>query len=535
MRPVKVATPRRWVQPAQGAGEPGWSTRRPAGRLSARVASALPVAGFAVVGAVLAATVVLRFWTRSDMWLDEALTLNLARLPLHQLPQALRHDGAPPLYYALLHYWTDLFGTSDLAVRSLSGLFGVASLPLAWLAGRRLGGRLVAWATTLVVATSPFAVRYSTENRMYALVMLLVLAGYLCLGSVLSRPRPANLAGLGLVAALLLYSHYWSIYLLAVTGLVLAWRARQSVPARWALAALGGGALVFVPWLPVFAYQAIHTGTPWAVPASFSAVVHAVAEFAGGDSSPARALLLVFFALAGLALFGRALDQRRIELDLRTRPPARVLALVTFGTLALAVALGYLAGSTFQGRYASVVFPLFALLVAYGLTTMADRRVRYGVMAVVIALGLATSASNVTTQRTQAGAVAAAIRATAHPGDVVGYCPDQLGPAVSRLLPSDLVQMTFPSRTSPRVVDWVDYASRMASGHPANYAAALLRAAGPARAVYLVWAPGYLTLNGKCEQVENALGAARPRSQELVRYDSTAYFEFDDLVRYPPQ
>ena len=32
-------------------------------------------------GAVLAFSVVLRFWTPSPMWLDEALTVNIARAP----------------------------------------------------------------------------------------------------------------------------------------------------------------------------------------------------------------------------------------------------------------------------------------------------------------------------------------------------------------------------------------------------------------------------------------------------------------------
>ena len=89
---------------------------------------------------VLAVSLVLRFWTRSDLWLDEALTVNIARLPLHEIPSFLRRDGSPPLYYVLLHFWMGWFGTSDVAVRSLSGVFGVITLPLVWLAGRRLGG-----------------------------------------------------------------------------------------------------------------------------------------------------------------------------------------------------------------------------------------------------------------------------------------------------------------------------------------------------------------------------------------------------------
>ncbi len=120
---------------------------------------------FAVAtGVILVAGLVLRFWTRSDLWLDEALTVNIAARPLHQLPTLLRRDGAPPLYYVLLHFWMGVFGSSDLAVRSLSGVIGVATVPLAWLAGRRLGGRTVGWAAMLLVATSPFAVRYDDRD-----------------------------------------------------------------------------------------------------------------------------------------------------------------------------------------------------------------------------------------------------------------------------------------------------------------------------------------------------------------------------------
>src|ERR1051325_2259176 len=71
---------------------------------------------------VLVAGLVFFFWTRSDLWLDEALSVNIARLPLRDLPTALKHDGAPPLYYVLLHVWTAVLGSGDWAVRALSGV-----------------------------------------------------------------------------------------------------------------------------------------------------------------------------------------------------------------------------------------------------------------------------------------------------------------------------------------------------------------------------------------------------------------------------
>lgn len=494
----------------------------------------VPVLIVVLTGAVLVVSVVLRFWTRSDMWLDEALTVNVARLPLHDLPDALRHDGAPPLYYVLVHFWMLAFGTGNLAVRSLSGVFGVASLPLAWLAGMRLGGKRVAWACLLVVATSPFAIRYSTENRMYSLVVLLTLVGYLAADSALRKPTALNLVGVGAVSVLLLYTHYWSMYLLAVVAAVLIWKlVHGAANAKWVLVAMACGSALFLPWAPILLYQLKHTGTPWAVPASFAAIVHAIAEFGGGDSSPGRALGLVFFGLAGLALFGVAMDARRIELDLRTRPPARVVAIVMAGTLAVAVLVGIATHSAFQDRYTAVVFATFSLLIALGTLVFASDRIRYGVIAAVVALGLSISAANVTTDRTQAGQVAAAINAGAKPGDVVAYCPDQLGPAVSRLLKPGLVQLTFPNGAGPRIIDWADYAARNAAGNARAFSGRLLQQAGN-RDIWLVWAPNYLTLGGKCEAIESILVGMRP-STELVHYDTQTFYEFMDLIRLSPQ
>lgn len=475
----------------------------------------LAVAGACVVVAV---GVALRFWTRSDLWLDEALTVNIAHLPLRDLHAALRRDGAPPLFYVLLHFWMRAFGTSDLAVRSLSGVIGVATLPVAWAAGRRVGGRGVAAGVLVLVASSPFAVRYSTETRMYALVVLLVAAGVVAVDRALERPRPGNLVALCVVTAALCYSHYWALYLVVVTALVLAWRlwrtwgvdpSGRRAPAL-ALSAVVAGALTFAPWVPTFVFQTRHTGTPWAARADFAAMVNAVTSFAGGANSQGRALALLYFALAGLGLFGAAAGARHVDLDLRTRPTGRPAAVALIGTLGLAVVGGYLTGSTFQARYASVVLVPLVLLVALGLVTFADRRIRLGILALAVACGLASSIPDVWTSRTQAGEVAATLARYGRPGDVVAFCPDQLGPAVNRLLPAGRYQTTtFPRGGDPAFVDWVDYAAASRAGSPTAFAARLEAMSAPVHQIWLVWAPGYQTFGVKCENLETALLADR--------------------------
>ena len=200
------------------------------------------------IGIVLLAAIVLRFVASSALWLDEALSVNIARLPLGDLNAALKRDGAPPLYYVLLHGWMQVFGEGDVAVRALSGVVAVATLPVAWLVGRRAGGPTLGWLTVLVLAVLPFASRYGTEARMYSLVMLLVLLGWLAIQSALDRPRLPALVGVGLCSGLLLLTHYWAFYLVGATGAVLlvaAWRRtgearrsalRTAVALAWILA-----------------------------------------------------------------------------------------------------------------------------------------------------------------------------------------------------------------------------------------------------------------------------------------------------------
>ena len=500
-------------------------------------------------GAVLAVAVglVLRFWTRSDLWLDEALTVNIARLPVHDIPAYLKRDGAPPLYYVLLHYWTGAFGTSDVSVRSLAGLFGIATIPLAWLAGERLGGRTAAWAAMLLVATSPFAVRYDTETRMYSLVALLTLLGFLALDRTLRAPRAGNLVAVAAVTGLLLYTHYWSIYLLGTTMMWLvfqAWRGRPEWRrgARSALVAAVVGCFTFLPWVPIFFFQSEHTGTPWATPASFAAMVNAVASFAGGSTSQGRALALLFFALTGLGLFGLATDRLHIDLDIRTRRIGRPLAVVVVGTLMAAIVGGLASNSAFDARYASVVFIPLILMVSLGLTVFRDRHVRVAALALAMALGLAASIPNVTTNRTQAGEVAAAIAATAKPGDVIAYCPDQLGPAVDRLLPADRYrQVTFPRGTGPAFVNWVDYAVAARGASPVTFAQQVQTLAAGRHQIYLVWAAGYQAFGTKCEGVVQTLqgsldvhGNLNYRSTGLVVSDDKTFYQPMSLVRLTP-
>lgn len=483
---------------------------------------------------------VLRFATRSGLWLDESLSVNIASLPVGDIGSWLRHDGHPPLYYLLLHGWMELFGSGDVAVRALSGVFGLLTLPLAYLAGRRRGGALLGWITLIVVALSPFAVRYSDEARMYSMVMFLAFAGYLLADDILRRGKSdwLRLGGVVVVATALLYTHYWALWLLAAAGLIALWRAwRPAEPADRRPALLFIGALVlagvlFVPWLPSMLYQSAHTGTPWAKPMRPTvAFGFLVDDFGSGLYDDAVFFGMITVVLLALGLFGRARDERHIDIDVRTVPQMRAEALVGALTFGIGIVIAFGLRGAFATRYGSVVFPFLALLVAAGVTRFAGRWLRFGVLLVLCAYLGVGALWNVADTRTQMKEIGQAIDANAQPGDLVIYCPDQLGPAGSRATDADVREVAYPTFDDPTLVDWVDYKDRNEASDPEGFARRALDAAGPDGNVFLVWNPEYKTFDGKCEALLNALGAARP-AETLVEQRSSM-FEHGYLTWFP--
>lgn len=82
----------------------------------------------------------------------------------------LLSDTSPPLYYLALSLWTRVAGTGDLALHGLSVAWALATLPLIWLLGRRVGGPRAAAIAVALFAVAPASLYYSVEARMYAML-----------------------------------------------------------------------------------------------------------------------------------------------------------------------------------------------------------------------------------------------------------------------------------------------------------------------------------------------------------------------------
>jgi mannosyltransferase len=158
-------------------------------------------------------------------------------------------------------------------------------------------------------------------------------------------------------------------------------------------------------------------------------------------------------------------------------------------------------------------------------------------VALAAAAGMVVAAQNVITQRTQAPAVAAVLNTHAQPGDLIAFCPDQLGPSVYRIVstPSHFQMVTFPRGIGPQLVDWVDYQNASTRGNSASFAAMLVHRAGARHRIWLAWEGNYQTFGFKCEVLSSDLQAQPGYSGRMwVVNNPNTYYEPMNLSEYVP-
>ena len=219
------------------------------------------------------------------LYIDEIVSITVAAQPLVEMPSVMRQiDATPVLSPLLLHVWM-ILGRSDVWVRLLPALFGIAAVVVVYLIGRRLFDEPTgAWAA-FVAAIAPAHVHYAQYVRNYSLFTLLAGLHLLvfirmmglgsagckerqqCRGAAAPRPDPgmdrdssfgrSRFIVMVVLTATLLYTHYLSLLLFISEALFVLWRWRRArlQVIRWAAATVLGGVL-FLPGVPLLLHNA---------------------------------------------------------------------------------------------------------------------------------------------------------------------------------------------------------------------------------------------------------------------------------------
>jgi hypothetical protein len=288
------------------------------------------------------------------LWLDEAYSLYAIDRSWHDLWTVVpTYETHPPFYYSILKFWGSLFGTGESALRGLSVLFGVATIPVTIAAAFELErqdptGRplLRAGIAGFLAACSPMLVYLDQQARPYPLMILaygMAVMGVLRLFREFRSGGAGSMASWGLLAgstALTLWSHNLGLFYAFCLSLALApaWLARPLVPARlWrGIGAAATVLLLYVPCLLIVARQVGGWTSSWLTWEPFK-----ILELFAFYSVPVESLTV---GSARAALLMLLLAKRAIHHD-GTGPgwtSGRALLVLWWGPTLLAIAISAL-------------------------------------------------------------------------------------------------------------------------------------------------------------------------------------------------
>jgi hypothetical protein len=293
-----------------------------------------------------------------SFWQDEGSTVLLLQQPfgaaLSTIPAT---ESTPPLYYVLAWGWTQLFGLSEVGIRSLSAVAGTAAVPIVYLAARELVSRRAAIAAAGLVAVNPLLVWFSQDARSYALLVLAVSLSFLFFVRALNRRRRA-VWWWSAAAGAALATHYFAIFIVSAEAF---WLLRKRV--RGALPALAPIACVSGALLPLVLAQASDRRAGWIHSTSFGLrVVDVPADWLVGVQLLASSAYVAGALGAAIVVGGLWLLARRS--DARERSGAALALGVAVVAVSVPLALA-LAGEDYF-YYRNVIGALAPALVALG-------------------------------------------------------------------------------------------------------------------------------------------------------------------------
>jgi uncharacterized membrane protein len=188
---------------------------------------------------------------RENFFLDEILTAEGFSRSLADFPRYWCQRGYLPGYFIIMHSWMKLFGTGEFAVRFPSVVFGVMSIYIMFLLGKRLFNEKVGLLGSYLFAVSTINIYYSQWAKPYSLAVLFVLLSFLFLSEALEKNTPLLWVSYISFTLLALFSHATTLPILMSQALFIAlfWsRYKRHIKVKQVVSTF---AIILLVYLPV--------------------------------------------------------------------------------------------------------------------------------------------------------------------------------------------------------------------------------------------------------------------------------------------
>ena len=376
---------------------------------------------------VLAAALCLYNLGGRSIWIDEAVSLRIARTPGWAV--LMSDGGNMAVYYALLRAWSRL-GDGLEVIRLPSALFSAVGVGLIYLLARRLFDRRIATTAALLSGVNSSLVYYGQEARSYAMVLTLTVAGWLALSHGLERRTMRWFLLWGLLGGLTIGSHLFSVLMVGAQLTSLLLLPRRDLPWRGLAAGAALMSAVAAPFLLAAAGRGpVQIG--WIPRTSLSAFRQVLWFLGGNNFEPTTAWLPAVVGAAVLIVCMAAWPLGAWPSIRMLREHGRSIKAWRYGVpvvwllvpLIGGVAASLIVQPVLVPRFFIGALPAASMLVALAVSQLRQRWHRLAAIAVLTGLGLFGVLRSYATGDWQWDRAAAYLMQAAEPGDAVVVLP----------------------------------------------------------------------------------------------------------------
>jgi hypothetical protein len=345
---------------------------------------------------ILIVATIMRFYglTHQSMWVDELHTMVEAdpAATWSSLFDYLKCcDPHPPLYFICEKILFSLFGHSEGVARGLSAICGVVSVWGMYILGKELLnhrlGIIAAWLTSV----NFYNIYYSQEARCYIMAFLFTVFSFIYFVRLIKRLQFKQAYLYSLFTLLLLYSHYYALFIVAAQGLIafiFMFGEKENRKLFFKTFAVAGVIMVigYLPWMP-FVIEKVNLTSFWISPPEPSFAIDYFYTYFGHYD-----LLKPFLVLFVIYYCVQVFSESNTSLEKVKESPLQLSFIISFITIVITYLVPYIRSlkvvPMLFDRYTIVVVPFFLISIAFGLALIRNKAIQITLLVTIIILSI---------------------------------------------------------------------------------------------------------------------------------------------------
>jgi mannosyltransferase len=239
----------------------------------------------------------LKFFQLRDasLWLDEAHTALQSLKNISEIISDSANDQNPPFYFIMMHFWVKIFGISEFGIRFFSALFSTITVVLIFQFARKNINVFTAIFSSILFTFSEQQIYFADEARSFAFVGFLCMLSFIIFYDLIKNPTYKKAFYLGLINAILIYSHYISCFIVLVQAVyILLIYFLQPVNKKIFAIEIGSflvTTVLFLPWISNLRKSMPRLGEYWLKSPTFYNLKGLFISFSNGK------LMTILFAM----------------------------------------------------------------------------------------------------------------------------------------------------------------------------------------------------------------------------------------------